>query len=175
MAKWLLRSLVAQQKVENIYLFSPTETLSHSFDCVPDSHIIPSFDLKFINSIIDAQTKICKKKGKDDPSVSRVLFIFDDMLGAVAQGSLEQQMLNRLFATSRHLKIGLMVLSQTARGLFSPALRQNTDYLLFRKINDNQLPSIHESIYFPGSLGSFSIFTTAPPQPRNSVFCYTTI
>ena len=158
MAKWLLRSLVAQQKVENIYLFSPTEKLSHSFNCVPDSHIIPTFDLKFINSIIDAQTKICKKKGKDDPSVSKILLIFDDMLGSVKQGSLEQLMLNKLFATSRHLKIGLMVLSQTSRGLFSPALRQNTDMLLVRKVNDGQLPTIYESIYYPGSYKAFLEF-----------------
>ena len=158
MAKFLLKSLVSTGRVDTVFLFSPTENLSHSFDCVPKTHIIPTFNLKFIDSIIDAQSKACKKKGKDDPSVAKVLFIFDDMLGSVKQGSLEQQMLNRLFATSRHLKIGIMVLSQTSRGLFSPALRQNTDYLLFRKINDNQLPTMYESMYFPGSYKEFLAF-----------------
>ena len=158
LSKYILRSLISCGKVDTVYLFSPTERLTHSFDCVPNTHIIPTFDLKFINQIIDAQTKVCKKKGKDDPSVSKILFIFDDMLGAVAQGSLEQQMLNKLFATSRHLKIGIMVLSQTTRGLFSPALRQNTDYLAWRKVNDNQLPSLFESIYYPGSYKQFLEF-----------------
>ena len=160
LAKWLLYKLVQQEKVDIVYLFSTTEHLSHSFDCVPKQFVIPKFDIPFMEKIIASQTKQIqsKKDGKDDPSISQLLFIFDDMLGSVTQGSREQILLNRLFATSRHIKIGVMVLSQTTKGLFSPALRQNTDYLFFRKINDNQLPSLFESVYWPGSYRSFVEF-----------------
>ena len=41
---------------------------------------------------------------------------------------------------------------------FSPALRQNTDYLFFRKINDNQLPSLFESVYWGENYKSFVNF-----------------
>ena len=48
LAKHLLCKLVQQDKVDLVYLFSPTEKLSHSFDCVPKDFVIPTFDLKFI-------------------------------------------------------------------------------------------------------------------------------
>lgn len=160
LAKWLLYNLIQQEKVDIVYLFSTTEHLSHSFDCVPKEFIISCFDIPFLEKIVSSQQKeILKSKiGKDDPKIKKILTIFDDMLGSVTQGSKEQMLLNRLFATSRHIKIGVMVLSQTTKGLFSPALRQNTDYLMFRKINDNQLPSLFESVYWPGSYRSFVEF-----------------
>ena len=160
LAKWLLYNLVRQEKVDIVYLFSPTEHLSHSFDCVPRQFVIPTFDIPFMDKVIASQSKEIQKTklGKDDPSIKQILFVFDDMLGSVTQGSREQLLLNRLFATSRHIKIGVMVLSQTTKGLFSPALRQNTDYLMMRKINDNQLPSLFESLYWPGSYRSFVDF-----------------
>jgi hypothetical protein len=160
LAKWLLYNLVQQAKVDIVYLFSTTEHLSHSFDCVPKEFVIPTFDIPFMEKIISSQEKEIMKTadGKDDPSIKQILFIFDDMLGSVKQGSNEQLALNRLFATSRHCKNSVMVISQTTKGLFSPALRQNTDYLFFRKINDNQLPSLFESVYWPGTYKSFVQF-----------------
>ena len=160
LAKHLLHRLVQQMKVDVVYLFSPTETLSHSFDCLPKVCVVNTFDLRFIEKVLSAQEKAIRKtkQGKDDPAIAQILFIFDDMLASVVQGSHEQLLLNRLFATSRHLKVGVMVLSQTTRGLFSPALRQNTDYLFFRKINDNQLPALFEALYWPGNYKGFVLF-----------------
>ena len=160
MAKWLLFNLVQQEKVEIVYLFSTTEHLSHSFDCVPSKFVIPTFDIPFMEKVISSQQKeiMRKKDGKDDPSIKKIMFIFDDMLGSVKQGSNEQLLLNRLFACSRHSKVSLMLLCQTTKSLFSPCLRQNTDYLFFRKINDNQLPSLFESVYWPGTYKNFVEF-----------------
>lgn len=160
LAKWLLYNLVQQKKVDIVYLFSTTEHLSHSFDCIPREFIIPTFDMAFLEKIISSQQKeIMKSKlGKDDERIRKILFIFDDMLGSVSQGSREQLLLNKLFATSRHSKISVMCISQVTKGLFSPVLRQNTDLLCFRKVNDNQLPSLFESLYWPGTYKSFVQF-----------------
>ena len=175
LAKHLLCKLVQQEKVDLVYLFSPTENLSHSFDCVPKEFIIPTFDLRFIEKLLQSQQRAIqgRKSGKDDPSIAKILLIFDDMLASVKQGSAEQLLLNRLFATSRHLKVGVMVLSQTTRGLFSPALRQNTDYLFFRKINENQLPALFECLYWPGSYKSFlAFYHSATEQTQFGFLCY---
>ena len=160
LAKWILYNLVVQEKVDIVYLFSTTEHLSHSFDCVPKQFVIPKFDIPFMEKIVDSQQKEIQKSkiGKDDPKIKKIIFIFDDMLGSVTQGSKEQMLLNRLFATSRHSSISICVISQTTKGLFSPALRQNTDYLFFRKINDNQLPSLFESVYWGENYKSFVNF-----------------
>ena len=161
LAKWLLYNLVRQEKVDIVYLFSPTEHLSHSFDCVPKQFVIPTFDIPFMDKVIASQSKEIQKTklGKDDPSIKQILFVFDDMLGSVTQGSREQLLLNRLFATSRHIKIGVMVLSQTTKGLFSPALRQNTDYLFFRKSTTTSCLRFSKACTGPVLTAPLSIFT----------------
>ena len=85
LAKHLLHRLVQQQKVDVVYLFSPTETLSHSFDCLPKVCVVNTFDLKFIEKVLSAQEKAIRKTklGKDDPAIAQILFIFDDMLASV--------------------------------------------------------------------------------------------
>jgi hypothetical protein len=66
-----------------------------------------------------------------------------------------------------------MVLSQTTRGLFSPALRQNTDYLFFRKVNENQLPSLFEAMYYQGSYKEFlKFYKNATESSKFGFLCY---
>ena len=160
MGKFVLNRLVAQGKVDIVYLFSTTESLSHSFDCLPPAFVIGGLNMKFIQRVLDSQMKAIrsKKLGKDDPSIKKLLFVMDDLLGSVRQGSAEQQLLDRLFCCSRHSNIGLMLLAQSARGLFSPTLRNNVDYLMVRQLNDNQLPSIYETVYYPGTYREFVRF-----------------
>ena len=175
LAKYLLCKMIRQEIVDVVYIFSTTETLSHSFDCIPKECVRDNFDIGFIEKILEAQEKKIRKSkiGKDDPKIAKILFIFDDLLGSVRQGSKEQQLLNKLFATSRHLKVGLMVLSQTTRGLFSPALRQNTDYLFFRKVNENQLPSLFEAMYFSGTYKEFvQFYKNATNSSKFGFLCY---
>ena len=175
LAKYLLCKMIRQEIVDICYIFSTTETLSHSFDCIPKECVRNNFDISFIEKVLEAQEKEIRKSkiGKDDPKIAKILFIFDDLLGSVRQGSKEQQLLNRLFATSRHLTVGIMILSQTTRGMFSPCLRQNTDYLFFRKVNENQLPSLFEAMYYPGSYKEFlSFYKNATNSSKFGFLCY---
>ena len=73
LAKWLLFNLVEQRKVDIVYLFSTTEHLSHSFDCLPKEFVLPAFDIAFMEKIISSQQKeILKSKiGKDDPKIKK--------------------------------------------------------------------------------------------------------
>ena len=118
LAKWLLYNLVQQQKVDIVYLFSTTEHLSHSFDCVPKEFVIPTFDIPFMEKIISSQEKeiIKMAQGKDDPNIKQILFIFDDMLGSVKQGSNEQLALNRFLPRADTVKIPLWSFPKPQRG-----------------------------------------------------------
>ena len=116
--------------------------------------------MKFIDEIVKAQRARIDKFGKDSPKVADILLIFDDLLGSIKPNSLEQQQLNWLFSTSRHINIGLLVISQTSRILISPTIRANSDYIFWRQVNENYIRSIFESIFWSsGNFNSFLKFT----------------
>lgn len=167
LSKYLLKMLMLQNceagrpKVDTVFLFSTTELYSHSFGCIPKEYVCKKFDCKLIEDILHEQEKACKKWGKDDPRVRRVLLIFDDMLGSVRSGSNEQMLLNRLFCTSRHIAVSLLVIAQASRGLISPVIRGNIDILCIRSISDDHLRTIYEAVYYPGRYVDFVKFYKA--------------
>ena len=66
-----------------------------------------------------------------------------------------------------------MICAQCSRSLISPTLRQNTDYLVIRNLNDDYVKSLFESVYWQGNVKSFIDFTKA--SLRNTTYeflCY---
>ena len=161
LSKWLIQKMVNQGIYNTVYLFSTTERYSHSFNCLEKNYIIDCFDISFIKNVLDAQKKQIDKYGLKSDKVAKILFVFDDLVGSISTGSKEMQMLNFLFATSRHLAIGLLICAQCSRSLISPCMRQNVDYLLLRSLNDDYVKSLYESVYWtnPGGCKSFLAFT----------------
>ena len=151
--------MLQQGIYDTFYLFSTTERYSKSFDCFPKQCIIDGFDLKFIKELIKAQKKRIDKYGKESPKVASILLVFDDLLGSIQTGSHEMNYLNMLFSTSRHVNVGLLVISQSCKGLTSPVIRNNADLIIWRQVNDNYLRSLYESVYWSGNFKSFMDFT----------------
>ena len=175
-SKFLIHKMLQQGIYDTFYLFSTTERYSKSFDCFPKQCIIDGFDLKFIKELIKAQKKRIDQYGKDSPKVASILFVFDDLLGSIQTGSHEMNYLNHLYATSRHVNVGLLLISQTAKSLISPAIRNNSDLIIWRQINDNYLRSLYESVYWDGNIKSFMDFTKKSFQNTDFEFlCYDNI
>ena len=67
-----------------------------------------------------------------------------------------------------------MICAQCSRSLISPTLRQNTDYLLIRNLNDDYIKSLYESVYWSsGNVKSFLEFTKASLKDTTYEFlCY---
>ena len=108
--------------------------------------------------------------------MASILFVFDDLLGSIQTGSHEMNYLNHLYATSRHVNVGLLLISQTAKSLISPAIRNNSDLIIWRQINDNYLRSLYESVYWDGNIKSFMDFTKKSFQNTDFEFlCYDNI
>ena len=160
LTKYLIHNFINQGIYDTIYLFSTTERYSHSFNCLPKEYIIDKFDIKFIQSIIDAQRKQIDKYGLHSEKTAKILFVFDDLVGSLASASKEMQMLTFLFATSRHIKIGIVVVAQCSRALISPTLKQNCDHLFIRALNDDYMKSLYEAVYWnsDGGINSFLKF-----------------
>ena len=137
LTKYLIHQLVNQGMYNTVYLFSTTERYSHSFNCLPKEYIINGFDLKFIQNIIDAQRKRIEKYSLESEKVAKIMMVFDDLVGSISTSSKEMQMLNFLFATSRHIGISLVVFAQASRSSVNPTLRQNVDWLFFRNEENN--------------------------------------
>ena len=163
-SKFLIHKMLQQGIYDTFYLFSTTERYSKSFNCFPKECVIDGFDLKFIKELIKAQKKRIDKYGKESPKVASILLVFDDLLGSIQTGSHEMNYLNMLFSTSRHVNVGLLVISQSCKGLTGPVIRNNADLIIWRQINDNYLRSLYESVYWAGNLKSFMDFTKKSVQ-----------
>ena len=160
LTKYLIHNFINQGIYDTIYLFSTTERYSHSFNCLPKQYIIDKFDIKFIQSIIDAQRKQIDKYGLHSEKTAKILFVFDDLVGSLSSASKEMQMLTFLFATSRHIGIGMVICAQCSRALISPTLKQNADHLFIRALNDDYMKSLYEAVYWnsDGGINSFLKF-----------------
>ena len=158
-SKFLIYKMLQQGIYDTFYLFSTTERYSKRFNCFPKECVIDGFDLKFINELIKAQKSRIDRYEKESPKVASILFLFDDLLGSIRTGSHEMNYLNMLFSTSRHVNVGLLVISQSCKGLTSPVIRNNSDLIIWRQVNDNYLRSLYESVYWSGNFKSFMDFT----------------
>jgi len=161
LTKYLIHQLVNQGLCDTVYLFSTTERYSHSFNCLEKEYIVDGFDIKFIQSIIDAQRKRIDRYGLKSEKIAKIMMVFDDLVGSLSSSSKEMQMLTYLFATSRHIGISLVVCAQASRSLISPTLKNNCDWLMWRNLNEDYTKSLYEAIYWnqSGGMNSFLEFT----------------
>jgi hypothetical protein len=121
------------------YLISPTELLSHSFNCFDEDCIEEAFDEQWLKDLIqektdfilnqETQTYSAKKRKKLEP----VLIIIDDC--AADPRIRNSPALNKLFISGRHLNMGVALLMQNinARDSVPLPVRNNATLIVTGK------------------------------------------
>jgi hypothetical protein len=139
----LVYELAKQKKVNQVIVMSNTSgmSLNKDYDYMP-SKLLTTFKESTITKLLEVQAKDVKR-GK----IREVLLIMDDVIGETKDKSGEgSRMIRSLYANSRHYHISVILLSQIANRLLTPAIKENSDYLFFSRINRRGLESIWESI-----------------------------
>jgi hypothetical protein len=139
----LVYELAKQKKINQVIVMSNTSgmSLNKDYDYMPPK-LLTTYKESTITKLLEVQAKDVKR-GK----IREVLLIMDDCIGETKDKSGEgSRMIRSLYANSRHYHISVILLSQIANRLLTPAIKENSDYIFFSRINRNGLESIWESI-----------------------------
>lgn len=132
-----IQELLKQGRIYIAFVFSNTYEMNGEWAFLPEK-CKSKFDPDRLQSLMDAQIKIPKEKRKE------ILVVLDDILG---DRSVENNaIIMKFYATSRHFQCSIVLLSQIANRVLSPAVLQNSDYILYSRLNRTQLGNLFEAI-----------------------------
>jgi len=135
--------MLKQKKVDQVVIMSNTSglQLNEDYDFMPNA-LLTTYDEGKIKKLLDAQAKLIKS-GK----IREILLIMDDVVGSDKDTSGENSRLIRsLYCNSRHFHVSVVLLSQIATRLMQPAIRANSDYMFFSRLNRRDLETIWTSV-----------------------------
>jgi hypothetical protein len=150
--------------VDEVYIFSQTEYVSKSFDCLPPTHVFNGWMPAVVNKLMHSQEKEVIKHGRE--KAHRLLLILDDVIGSLAP---TDATIGKLYTLGRHFNITIMTLLQYSKGVLSPTLRCNSDYLFLGRLSTQALGVLYETVHFEGSQSDFLKYV----QKQQSLSPYT--
>jgi hypothetical protein len=133
----LVKTLLKQKKVDMVIVLSNTAGLNKDFDFLP-SGLVMKFSEDVLKAIWDRQAKTDKDKR------DHVLVILDDVLSD--HSAVRSEMIGRLYSAGRHTSTSCICISQVANIVLTPVMKQNSDFLLWSRLNRRQLENIWSSM-----------------------------
>ena len=151
----------------NIWMFSPTyENGDPSYHGVniKKENIYNSYDENAINAILNEQRSIIAKRGKKRSP--HLLFVLDDLITAIPQSRHSQ--LVTLFFSGRHVKVSLIVTSQTAKSIPKP-IRLNASAMIILRVNNIEVKALAEEQQVDIDIFE-EMYRTATAEPYSFLF-----
>ena len=141
LAKHLVYEMVRQKRIEKVILLSNTSEFNKDYDFLPKKYR-QKFSNELLTKIVESQMK-SMTSGK----APQLLLLLDDVVGYSKDttGSRSEIILS-MYATSRHYNVSVMLLSQIANYVLSPAIKNNSDYIYFSRLNRQQLWILWEAM-----------------------------
>lgn len=138
----ILHKMCKISRPDCVLLFSETADFNSDFDYVPEQFKYNSLDQDLVKKFVDQQEKTMKqyksmkkKHPNYDKEPSSVVMIFDDV--AHDKKVFHSEILGKLFILGRHIRIGVVFLTQHLHAL-APKFRNNADVICtFRDPNWN--------------------------------------
>lgn len=137
----------ADNRCDYVYVFSETaalnRTTNHSYNFFDKSAIIDPSDINVVNNFVQHLLTSQKKTNFK----YHVLLVFDDI-----RLDKKWMVLDFLAARGRHFAITVVLSAQISNCVVSPAIRQSTDYVCWRKLGTE---TIKKDIYKYMSLSEY--------------------
>jgi hypothetical protein len=133
----LVRELVKQKKIFLPYVFSNTIGLGSDWDFIPN-HLKSKFSTEKLQQILDKQAATPKDDRK------QLLIIFDDVL--TDKDAERNDLILKCYVMGRHYFISPILVSQISNYLLTPQIKSNSCYILYSRLNRQQLASLWESV-----------------------------
>lgn len=132
----LIKRLLKQKKVDVVLVQTNSFGLNKDYDFLPPG-LVMKFDEKVLSNVWERQ----KKTKKEDRQ--HVLIVLDDVLSDKL--AVKSEMVARLYGLGRHASISCVVISQVANLVLTPVMKQNSDMILWSRLNRIQLTHIWEA------------------------------
>lgn len=133
----LIMELLEQKKIDMVLVMSQTQHVNDDYKFLPP-RLRQCFSEEVIKKLMDSQAKVPKKDRK------QILLVLDDVLSDKdAEGS---RFIKRLYVAGRHFSITIALCSQTSNVALTPAIKANSDWILYSRQNRYMLESIWSSV-----------------------------
>lgn len=133
----LIKELLELGKVDMVLVMSQTVHVNKDYAFLPPRLRQP-FSEAVIKKLMDKQATVSKNERQ------QVLLVLDDVLSDKAAE--QSRFIKRLYTLGRHYDINVVLISQTSNVALTQAVKQNSDYILYSRLNRYQLSSLWESI-----------------------------
>ena len=133
----LIQALIRQHKVATVLVMSQTVHVNDDYAFLP-ARLRQPFSEDTIRKLMDKQAKEPKSKRQ------QVLLVLDDVLSD--KDAERSRFVKACFTLGRHYDINIVLISQTSNVALSPGVKQNSDYILYSRLNRYQLASLWESV-----------------------------
>lgn len=122
---------IKKKKYRRIYVCCPTAPLTKDYSFIEDDYIYEDFTKEFLDDLIEIQKAdiMSDPKGKHD-----CLLILDDVANSTDRLTID--LLGKVGAIGRHLKVSVCLATQNFKREMSPLLRTNLDCLVVWKQNN---------------------------------------
>ena len=154
LAEYLTNRLLELGKIDVVYIFSKRACLNNNWESIPLKYKCEDMNFKKIEKIIKKQTITCKTKSKSK-KLKNILLIFDDIIDRGGSNYELQNLFNDMFARGRHFKISIMLLNQYVKGIVSPTIRANIDFLFISSNTNEVLNYVYNIVIYKGKKDQF--------------------
>jgi hypothetical protein len=137
MCSVLIKALLKSKKVDMVLVMSQTQHVNDDYKFLP-ARLRQPFSEDVIKKLMDKQGKIPKKK-RDE-----ILLVLDDVLSD--KEAEKSRFVKKLYTLGRHYNISIILISQTSNVALTPAIKQNSDYLIYSRLNRYMLESLWASV-----------------------------
>jgi hypothetical protein len=133
----LIRTLLELKAVDMCLIMSQTQHVNDDYKFLPP-RLRQAFSEDVIKKLLDSQGKVPKKERQ------QVLLVLDDVLSD--KEAEKSRFIKRLYTLGRHYDISIVLISQTSNVALTPAIKQNSDWLLYSRQNRYMLESIWSTV-----------------------------
>jgi hypothetical protein len=129
----LIRELIQQKRVDMVLVMSGSAGLNKDYGFLPKGLVIP-FNESTLYKLWERQ------KATPEERREKVLVVLDDCLATPE--AVRSDIIMRIYALGRHVAISCIIISQVANWILTPAIKQNSDIILWSKLNRQQLENL---------------------------------
>jgi hypothetical protein len=133
----IVQELLKQGKIYICFVFSNTYKQSGDWSFLPESCKSP-FDPTKLRELLDMQCATPKQQRK------QVLVILDDVFDD--KSAVRNETITAFYTRGRHAGISCVLLSQASNHLLTPTIKENACYILYSRLNRQQLGVLWECI-----------------------------
>lgn len=116
-----------------VLVMSESAGLNDDYDFLP-KNLVQKFSEPKLAKLWKLQSETPKEKQK------HIMIVLDDCLSC--KDAIQSETLKNIYTLGRHLHISVIVASQVSNWLLSPLIKANSDFILWSKLNRQQLDTL---------------------------------